>query len=150
MKQSRGFTLIQLVVTITIIGVLGSMTVPSFRSYVERARVSQAIGELGVIQIAIRRFRTQNGALPPTLADVNAAGAEDPWGNPYQYVVLGGLLAGKTDHAGDAINTDYDLFSAGPDGDTADSLLASESEDDVLRGNDGAFLGAVADYSRLP
>lgn len=150
MKTNRGFTLVQMVVTVMIIGILGTLTVPGYRSHAERARNTQAIGELGALEIAIRRFRTVNGALPATLADVNAAGAEDPWGNPYRYVLLGGLGIPRVDHAGDAINTDYDLYSTGVDGDTAGSLLAAESADDIVRGNNGAYLGVVADYPRLP
>lgn len=150
MNKHRGFTLTQLLVAVSVVGILSSIAVPSYQRYVERARVAQAIGDLGAIQIAIQKFMARTRALPATLAEVGAGGAEDPWGQPYEYVVLGGLGGSRTDHAGDPINTDYDLYSAGPDGDTAGSLLAAESADDVVRGNNGAFLGAVGHYSRLP
>jgi general secretion pathway protein G len=150
MNNHRGFTLIQLVAAVAIVGILSSIAVPSYRGYVERARTARAIGDLGAIQIAIRKFTAQTRVLPASLADVDAGGLEDPWGQPYQYVVLGGLGASRTDHAGDPINTDYDLFSVGPDGDTAGSLTAAESADDIVRGNNGAFLGVVANYPRLP
>jgi general secretion pathway protein G len=150
MKTQRGFTVIQLVAAVAIVGILSSVAVPSYRSYVERARVTRAIGDLGALEITIREFTNRTRALPVTLADVGAAGAEDPWGRPYTYVVLGGGGPTRTDHLGDAINTDYDLYSAGPDGDTAGSLMAAESADDIVRGNNGAFLGSVDHYPRLP
>lgn len=44
------------------------------------------------------------------------------------------------------LNTDYDLFSLGPDGRTAASLSHAMALDDVIRANDGGFFGVAADY----
>lgn len=153
MKLQRGLSLVQLLVVVSIVGTLGSLAVPPYRTYTERARVAQAIGELGALEIAIRQHALANDrVLPATLADldVGVAVGQDPWGNDYRYVILDGANPPRVDHAGDPINTDYDLSSAGRDGATALSLLAAESEDDIVRGNNGAFLGLVEDYQRLP
>lgn len=149
--RNRGFTLIQLLVTVSIIGILGTLGVPSYRVYVERARVTRAIGQLGEIAIAIKEFEAQNnGALPDSLADVGFDGLADPWGNPYQYVNIESGGAPRTDHLAAAVNSDYDLFSMGADGAFGLPLTDDKSKDDVLRGTDGGFLGIVTDYSRLP
>jgi general secretion pathway protein G len=44
------------------------------------------------------------------------------------------------------INSDYDLYSMGKDGKTVESLTAKMSHDDVIRGNDGQFVGLAAEF----
>jgi general secretion pathway protein G len=44
------------------------------------------------------------------------------------------------------INTDFDLYSMGPDGRSAPPLTASDSRDDIVRANNGRFVGIAADY----
>jgi general secretion pathway protein G len=149
-SAARGVTLVQLLVTVAIVGVLGTLSVGGYRVYAERARVAKAVGDLGRIEVAIKRFAVERrGDLPASLADIGFGGAVDPWGSDYRYVNLDGG-APRTDHVGAAVNSDYDLYSLGTDRDTAPELTAAESRDDVIRGSDGAFLGLVSEYSRLP
>ena len=44
------------------------------------------------------------------------------------------------------INTDYDLYSAGPDGNSVPPLTAAASRDDIVRANDGRFIGKAEEY----
>jgi general secretion pathway protein G len=44
------------------------------------------------------------------------------------------------------INTDFDLYSVGPDGNTQPPLTAPVSRDDIVRANDGRFIGKAEDY----
>ena len=44
------------------------------------------------------------------------------------------------------INTDYDLYSKGPDGASSPPLTARAGQDDIVRANDGAYIGVAADY----
>jgi general secretion pathway protein G len=146
---ARGFTLVQMLVVVTIVGVLSSITVPSYRAYVERARNTQAVGDIGDIEIAINRFATTTGNLPPDLAAIGAAARLDPWGNAYRYVNFAGGGMPRTDQAGLPVNDDYDLYSLGMDGATAASLMDDASRDDIVRASNGGFYGLVPDYSRL-
>ncbi len=145
-----GFTILQLLAALAILGILSAIALPGFQVYLERARQTQALGELGGIEILINEFSTaQGGNLPADLAALGLAGALDPWGSNYVYVnlTLGG--APRVDQNGDPVNTTYDLYSPGPDGATALSLVAGASEDDIIRASDGGFVGLVTDYTRL-
>jgi len=44
------------------------------------------------------------------------------------------------------INSDYDLYSKGPDGLSLKPLTAAPSRDDIVRANNGSFIGIAADY----
>ena len=72
----------------------------------------------------------------------------DPWGNSYQYLNLNGAPIGQVrkDQALVPINSDYDLYSMGPDGSSVAPLTAAMSRDDIVRGNDGSFIGVAEDY----
>jgi general secretion pathway protein G len=72
----------------------------------------------------------------------------DPWGAPYVYLNLDGVPIGlmRKDQALVPINSDYDLYSKGPDGASVAPLTAMASRDDIVRGNNGAFIGVAADY----
>ncbi|MEW6683930.1 MAG: hypothetical protein AB1451_13595 [Nitrospirota bacterium] len=44
------------------------------------------------------------------------------------------------------LNSTYDLYSMGPDGDSKPPLKAKMSQDDIIRANDGQYIGLAADY----
>jgi len=145
-----GYTLIELLAVIAMVGTLLTLAVPGYRIFVERARVSKAIGQVAEIDIAIAAYSVANTArLPDSLADVGFDAVLDPWGRRIEYVnfSLGG--SPRVNQHGDPVNTSYDLYSAGPDGVSARSLSANESQDDIVLASDGGFIGAVADYRLL-
>jgi general secretion pathway protein G len=130
--------------------VLAAIAVPGFQVYLERARETRAVAELGELEIAISEFAAATtGQLPANLAAVGYGGVTDPWGGNWVYVnlTLGG--APRTDQDGTQVNTTYDLYSNGADGATALSLVNADSDDDIIRASDGGFMGVVADYTRL-
>ena len=145
-----GVTLIELLVAIAVLATLLAVAVPGYLMYAERARRTEAIGQIGVIDIAINEFALANiGQLPVDLFAVGHGGAVDPWGNPVTYgnFTLGAMP--RVDQNGDAVNMRYDLYSVGRDGATAASLTDGASQDDIVRASDGGFVGLVSDYSRL-
>ena len=149
----HAFTLIELLVAIAIVGVISSVAVPSYREYVERADVAQAIADIYRIDVAMATFETANtGRLPNSLADIDMDGLLDPWGNPYQYLNLSDPtikgIKGKArkDRNLVPINSDYDLYSTGKDGMSASPLTAKDSHDDIVRAGNGRFVGKASDF----
>lgn len=150
-RRRSGFTLIELALVGAIAAVLAAIALPSYRGHLESTKVKRAIGEIRMIEAQIAAFEADFEALPPFLAAVGADRMRDPWGNPYRYLRIDGptkIPKGKVrkDKNLVPINTDYDLYSVGPDGETAGPLTAKHSRDDVVRANDGAFVGIAADY----
>lgn len=150
-QSSRGFTLVELISVTAIIVILAALAIPAYSGYIEKARVNRAIAELRILDLKISVYKTDNGYPPNALADINSAGLLDPWGRPYQYLrIYGGDIKGKgklrRDRFLNPLNTDYDLYSMGADGETTPNLNAKQSRDDVVRANSGAFFGLAADF----
>jgi general secretion pathway protein G len=149
-KTSRhsGFSLIELMILLVIVAVLAMIAVPGYQQYVQRAKTAAAIADIGHIQMAINAYAlANNGTLPASLGTINMATMLDPWGNPYYYLSFAGGNGGaRKDKSLHPLNTDYDLYSAGPDGQTVLALTAKKSKDDIIRANDGSFIGVAADY----
>jgi len=72
----------------------------------------------------------------------------DPWGNPYQYLRVTGSNRGalRKDRFLVPINSDFDLYSMGPDGETVLALTAKAARDDIIRANDGGYVGVAEGY----
>lgn len=140
-------TLIELMIAAIVLALLTSVALPSYRSYVDRARVSRAIADMKQIEMNVERFVTRNGNHPASLADMGTV-PTDPWGNAYRYLRMEGASVGQVrkDHAQHPLNTDYDLYSMGPDGQSTSPLTAAKSRDDIVRARNGSFLGKASDY----
>jgi len=147
--RRRGFTLVEIAVTIAIVGVLVAIALRTYDSYRERALVTDAAGGIAVISALIDQFRSEHGSLPDTLAEIGAGSLRDPWGNPYQYISHADATSKgqwRKDHNIVPINSDYDLWSLGKDGKSSPPLTAAPSRDDVVRANNGRFVGLASQY----
>ena len=149
-QGANGFTLVELMLVIVLGSILLGIAVPSYRGYVLRSQNSLAISDLGSIKLAIERYRlAHNDDLPASLADASVRALTDPWGNPYVYNVFANLKGNgqkRKDRNLVPINSEYDLYSSGPDGESVAPLTAKTSQDDVILANDGAFIGKASDY----
>jgi general secretion pathway protein G len=144
-----GFTLIEVLMVAALVGTLAAIAVPNYLRALEKARGTRAIGDIKNISVTISVYQLQTGSYPDTLAEVGFDKLLDPWGRPYRYLKLDGLKgngkARKDKHLV-PLNSDYDLYSVGRDGKTATPLTAKASQDDVVRANNGGFIGFASDY----
>jgi general secretion pathway protein G len=123
-RGAGGFTLIEIMVVVVIIGLLAAVIVPTVVSKVDDAKIAKAKADIQAMQAALTMFRLDNSHYPtseqglqalvtqptdPAIKHWKPGGyieriTKDPWGNDYQYVYPG--THGK----------EYDLYSLGADG----------------------------------
>lgn len=149
--KCQGMGLIDLMIAVIIASLLMAVAVPAYDQFIERAKVARAIGDIGSISIAIERFGIKNNSrIPNSLNELLMEVPLDPWGAPYQYLNISAAGPGngalRKDGKLNPLNSDYDLFSAGADGESMGPLSATASRDDIVRANNGAFIGLGEDY----
>ena len=83
---SFGFTLLEIIVTVAIVGILSGIAYPLYTEYVEKARIAKACVDIQNISVAISRYYSESQSYPESLNEVGYATLLDPWGNPYQYL----------------------------------------------------------------
>ena len=148
-KQHKGgFTLPEMMIVLVIIGLLAAIAFPQYQRYVERAQVGQAIRDITEISALIERNHSMTFSYPASLAEIGEARL-DPWGNAYEYLNIGtarnrGQLRKNRNLV--PINSDFDLYSRGKDGQSRSPLTARASRDDIVRGNNGGFVGLASEY----
>ena len=110
--RQRGFTLIEIMVVVVILGILASLVVPTIMERPDHARQVRAKQDVRAITSALSMYRLDNFDYPVTLDEL-ATGSNkylervpsDPWGRPYNYSYPG--------HRSDA---KFDIYSYGVDG----------------------------------
>ena len=80
-KVQKGFTLIELMIVVAIIGILAAIAIPAYQDYTIRSQVTEGLNLAGAVKTAVAERYAQTGAWPETLTDlgiVDAANAETP------------------------------------------------------------------------
>ena len=163
--NTAGITLVEVMIVVAIIGILTTIAVPTLINYRNKAQIALVISEIKILEQEIKLFEIKNLRLPDELSEVPLGNINDPWGNPYQYLKIAvdaededekgkgkkkdkGEKKGKPrkDHFLVPVNSDFDLYSMGKDGKSNATFTAKASHDDILRANDGNFIGLVADF----
>lgn len=149
--RSGGNGLLELMIVLVVAALLAAIAVPAYNGAVSRAKIARAVGEIGAISVEIDRFSLNNNdQFPVTLGDLPMDIPLDPWGNQYQYFNIRAAGPGKGPFRKDGklnpLNSDFDLYSIGKDGDSAGPLSAKKSRDDIVRANNGAFVGLGEEY----
>lgn len=135
-KKSAGFTLIEVMVVVVILGILAAIIVPKIMSRPEQARMVKAKQDIMSIQSALDLYKLDNGIYPSTDQGLDALVSkptnspvprnwksdgylqrlpEDPWGENYQYT---------------NDNEKLKIFSYGPKGKDGDSQIGNWNIDD--------------------
>ena len=164
--RCRGFSLVEIMIVTLLIMSISGIALPLYAQAVDAARITRAIGDIRAMANEIMAFQILNGDVPNTLDEVGYGLHRDPYGNPYQYLKFGGggggpggggggpggggggsfMGAARKDKFLVPINSRYDLYSLGKDGESVPPLTAPQSRDDIVMANDGGFVGLAENY----
>ena len=150
----RGLTILELMVTMMGFATLMAIALPVIEGAQEDLRLHEAVTDIQVIQFEVITYEFKYGTIPETMDDMNVPEdiLTDPWGRSYQYLnyVWGDAQTPKQKPKKDQflkpINTAFDIYSMGPDGETAENLNSNDAKDDIIRAADGEYLGVAEEF----
>jgi general secretion pathway protein G len=146
-----GYQLVEVMVVVAIVAIIGLIAVPSYSRYIDRTNKATTESDIAIIVQSIDQYFLENRGYPNSLDDIGHGSKLDPWDNTYSYLRISGAnLKGKAllrkDGALNPVNSDYDLYSAGKDGQTKLPFSPKVSHDDIVRASNGRFIGYAADF----
>jgi general secretion pathway protein G len=150
-SAQRAFTLLELMMSATVVGLLFTVGVPTYRGIVERQAVQQCVRDLVTIAGELEKYRTLHFEWPDSLDELSGVPRTDPWGFEYRFLNFESDIKGikgkiRKDHNLHPLNSEFDLYSVGPDGRSSAPLTAKASRDDVIYARDGSFIGIAEDF----
>ncbi len=89
MKKQQGFTLIELMIVVAIIGILAAIALPAYQDYTKRAKVSEGISLAAGAKTAVTEYFASEGAWPSTNASAGLAAATDIKGKSVDSLTVG-------------------------------------------------------------
>jgi general secretion pathway protein G len=132
-------------------GTLLAVAIPIYTNVLNKAKIVTAITDIAAVSRDLEDYLEDSGTLPETLDDIRP-NFQDPWGRPYEYLPVYGKekqeIEGRwrKDRFQVPLNTDFDLYSKGKDGDSDAPLTVPVSYDDVIRAANGDYIGPASKY----
>ena len=155
-KQStltfEGFSLIELLIGVTVLGALIAIALPSFNRYRDQQKISVSVADLRVLDNRLKSHKLRTETFPAALNALIEPSPLDPWGQSYLYLRIEGednkaiKNSVRRDKNLNPINSDFDLYSNGPNKNSKAQLDDKNSVDDVVRANDGGYYGLASKY----
>jgi general secretion pathway protein G len=137
-----------MLIAVCIAATLAAIAIPVVTHYIDQAAITRTISEIRMLEYEIKYYYSKDEVYPNTLNDIERGTLLDAWGNPYQYLRITGAKKEKPrkDRFLVPVNSDYDLYSRGKDGDSKAAFTASVSRDDIVRANDGEYIGLASEF----
>lgn len=149
-RSRRSYTLLETIIVVAILGLLASILVPNFLASIAEAKMTRGRADMRTLERVIFSYWVGTDELPDRLDQLSIEPPLDPWGRPYEYLrILGGSAPRgqwRKDRFLVPLNSDFDLYSRGPDGLSRPPLTARHSRDDIVRAGNGAYIGRAEDY----
>lgn len=149
-RGDRGFTLIELLAVLIILSILAGLSLPKLWMVIDQAKVARAIGDVKALQTDLMSIEAGGQPLPADLAAIGRGGMLDPWGNPYVYYPFPDddkkPKGARKDKFLVPVNSTFDLYSMGRDGASVAPFTGQKSHDDIVRANDGGFVGLARNF----
>jgi type IV pilus assembly protein PilA len=80
----KGFTLIELMIVVAIVGILAAIAIPAYQDYAVRARTSEPMAKLDELKLTVAEFAASNGTMPTTNASAGLPAATTTYGSYVQ------------------------------------------------------------------
>ena len=90
MRKQQGFTLIELMIVVAIIGILAAIAIPAYQDYTIRAQVSEGLNLTGACKAAVTEFYQDTGGFPSDNAEAGLSAAADITGKYTVSITAGG------------------------------------------------------------
>lgn len=145
-QRQTGFSTMEMVMTVSVVLLMFALVIPAAREIVNKTRSDNVVVDLEKIQTDISDFMLINRRLPDSLTEIYGDIPRDPWGNEFNYLNIADgdesvkFKVRKYKFIKN-LNSDYDLFSEGIDGESVQPLTGKSSHDDIVRAKNGLYIG---------
>ncbi len=116
---------------------------------IKSARNARAVGDVRTIGDEILAYIAEYNVNPANLSAAGYPNYQDPWGNKYIYLNFNGPNASaaiRRDRFMAPFNSYFDLYSSGADGLSTVQITSAVSQDDIIWGLDGEYVGLASNF----